>query len=145
MSRISVFPQEITIQKGSTYFYQTGIAQMYAETAISAHNNAKDIGIHSSPYISTDKWNSWNDWRSVWNNLRNDNYFSIKMLYYEIFNCARKSSESSHGFITNNDLYKFYNFTDRQIQSVFSYYNGEASYGEEVLEYYHIFKQYNNY
>ena len=115
----------------------TGLGQMFAATGISAHNNAINIGLLTdSSYMSAEDWHVCNE---MWYRLFEDNDFAIKMVYYEIFNCARKNNESS---------YDFFEYSSPQIKALLSRYNGSGTeaqqYGNEVYEYYLIFSEFND-
>ncbi|MDR0325315.1 MAG: InlB B-repeat-containing protein, partial [Oscillospiraceae bacterium] len=113
----------------------TGLGQMFARTGISAHNNAIQIGLLNSSYLSAE---NWKDRKQMWDELRADDGFSIKMVYYELFNCASKNGESS---------LDFFNYSASQLKALLARYNGSGAdatqYGNEVYEYYLIFSQYN--
>ena len=115
----------------------TGLGQIFAETGISAHNYARDIYLLNSSFLSFDNLRHRKD---MWYGLHEDNAFNIKMVYYEIFNCAHKNGEATRDF---------FRYSESQIKALLARYNGSDSaattYGNEVYEYYCIFNQYNYY
>lgn len=113
----------------------TGIGQMYGWVAINAHNLAVDNGLISErKYLA----NYWGDIDLFWNKIRDDNEFAVKMVALEMYHCALDSGLS----------YDFFRFTDDEIKSTLSRYNGTGDkaveYGNECFEYYLVFKKYSN-
>lgn len=78
------------------------------------------------------------DLSTMWNSLHNDQDFNIRMVYYEVLNCANKTSQPN--------IY-LWDYSVSQIKAILARYNGTnedaAQYGNEVYEYYLIFKEYN--
>jgi len=115
----------------------TGYGQIFARTAIGALNHANNIGIPTGlgPLDDSD----WLQVYSMWSNLCYDQGYNIQMVYYEVLNCANKTSQPN---------YNFFEYNTTQKKAILSRYNGTNSaatqYGEDVYKYFLIFSQYNN-
>ena len=114
----------------------TGYGQIFAKTAIGALNNANELGINTG--MSSMDESSEEDLSTMWNSLHNDQDFNIRMVYYEVLNCANKTLQPN--------IY-LWDYSENQIKAIFTRYNGTnedaVQYGNEVYEYYLIFKEYN--
>lgn len=112
----------------------TGLGQMFAWVAINAHNLAINKGLISGAYYNA---NDWHDCEYVWNKLRNDNNFAIKMTTLEMYHCADYAGVCG----------SLFHCTESQIKSILARYNGTGNdatdYGNECYEYYKIFKKYS--
>ena len=112
----------------------TGIAQIFAATAINAYNNAIDRQI-----ITGTKYTYEKDRAEVWKKLHEDDEFNIYMCVLNLINCAYYHSYDNIYFNYNADQYKH----------VFTRYNEETSnisdYGNDCYNYFLIFSKYNNY
>lgn len=114
----------------------TGLGQIFAETAIGANNMAVNKGIIKNKYYNN---NDWHDMWDMWSKLKEDNSFNIKMVTLEIINCA----------IKKNLPEKIINYSESQMKSLLSRYNGTGNdallYGEECYSYYLLFRRFNQY
>ncbi len=112
----------------------TGYGQIFARTAIGALNHARSLGIYSGQNLDSSKWQ---DVWSVWKQLYNNQTYNLRAVYYEILNCAQKTSQPN---------YSFFKYNTTQTKAILSRYNGTGTaaqeYGEEVYEYYLIFSEY---
>lgn len=124
------------VESGARADSSTGYGQIFATTAIGALNNANSIGINTG--MSSMDASNEDDLSDMWNDLHTDQNFNIKMVYYEVLNCANKTSQPN--------IY-LWDYSESQIKAILARYNGTgdeaAQYGDEVYEYYLIFKEYN--
>lgn len=112
----------------------TGIAQIFAATAIRARNWALGQGL-----ITGDPLNG-NDWHVVyntWNSLHDDGNYNVSTVPYVLFEGAAQLG------ITGLRL----NYTETELRQIFSRYNGTGEgaelYGRELHGVYLIFEDHN--
>ena len=111
----------------------TGICQIYAKTAIEAHNFAVTKKLINENNLSTDKEE---DVKNMWYKLYFDKDFNIKMGTLNLLNCANDK----------NIKYE-YDTDESNIKRILERYNGK---GKDAIEYaernyglYKIFEKYN--
>lgn len=116
----------------------TGIAQIFAKTAINALNNARARGFISlsEPYDFNDYEDAW----YVWNRMRSNDDYSIDCCALVILDCQYEfSSEIPYS--------EFFDYSAGKIKRILARYNGTndkaTEYGEACYEYYEIFKAAN--
>ncbi len=111
----------------------TGICQIYARTAIAAHNHAVDKGLISGKELST---TVKNDVKNMWFKLYLDGDFNIKMGTLNLLKCAKDK----------NIKYE-YDTDESNIKRILERYNGTGKKAEEYAErnygLYKIFEKYN--
>ena len=127
---------DLLVSSGINEDSSTGYGQIFASTAIQALNFVNSIGM-TTGMASMDVSNP-EDIKQMWNNLHNDQYFNIKMVYYEVLNCTNKTCQPNR---------LLWEYTESQIKAVLSRYNGTGDaakqYGDEVYQYYLIFDSFN--
>lgn len=116
----------------------TGIAQIFAKTAIKALNNARTRGFISlsEPYDFNDYEDAW----YVWDRMRSNDDYSIDCCALVILDCQYEfSSEIPYS--------EFFDYSAGKIKRILARYNGTndkaTEYGEACYEYYEIFKAAN--
>lgn len=111
----------------------TGICQIYARTAIAAHNHAVKEGLISGKELSTTDKNAV---KNMWFKLYLDGDFNIKMGTLNLLYCAWQK----------NGSYK-YDTDESNIKRILERYNGKGKDAEEYAErnygLYKIFEKYN--
>lgn len=111
----------------------TGLGQIFAKTAINAHNFCVKDGVLSG--ISYD-YDNWKDREKVWYNLKDDKEYNIQYVGLVLYHAAD---------LVNVD--NLYNLTSGDVKKVLARYNGTNSsaknYGSLVYKYYRLFNQYN--
>lgn len=111
----------------------TGLGQIFAKTAINAHNFCIKDGVLSSiPY----DYDNWKDRKKVWYNLKDDEKYNIQYVGLVLYHAA--------DMVNVNNLY---NLKSEDAKKVLARYNGTNSsakaYGGIVYKYYKLFNQYN--
>ncbi|WP_295093519.1 RICIN domain-containing protein [Ruminococcus sp.] len=106
----------------------TGLAQIFAATAIKTNNWAVENGI-----ICGNTYNLLLDKKNVWTKLKDDNNYNISMVPLILMWGVR-----DRGFGTN-----YYNYSVAQMKKMLSIYNGDDGYGEEIYPCYETFRKYN--
>lgn len=115
----------------------TGLAQIFASTAIQALNHADDRGLYSpeKQYNSED----WRDVEEVWNKLNTDPDFNIMCCALVILDCQ-------YEFEATLPYAEFFDFSESQTKKIIARYNGSGEndgYAQVTYEYFKLFKEYN--
>lgn len=112
----------------------TGLGQIFAKTAINAHNFCIADGVLSGIKYN---FNNWKDREKVWYNLKDDRKYNIQYVGLVLYHAA--------DMVNVNNLY---NLKPEEAKKVLARYNGTnssaQSYGKVVYKYYKLFNQYNS-
>jgi len=116
----------------------TGIAQIFANTAIHALNNADDRGfLDLAERYDPQKWQ---DVWATWSSMHYNTDVSIRNCALVILNCQYEFSEIC-------PYWSFYSYNNTQIKKILARYNGygdEAqAYGEDCFEFFSLFREVN--
>lgn len=122
-----------TMPLGYRHDSSTGLGQIFAKTAIAAHNFAVLSKIISDRLYN---YSNYNDKKTMWFNLKDNDEFNLKyilyVLVYEASNLAYNNS--------------YFTYTENQIQKLLTKYNGTGDsaneYGRECFGWYAIFNKY---
>lgn len=112
----------------------TGYCQIFANTAIDAHNNAVDMQL-----ISENKYDkqNWRDVYQVWSKLKGDSEYNIKVATLVLI----------HNAVILGINKSTYEYNESEIKGVFEKYNGSGDeavdYANKVYNLYVIFEKYN--
>ena len=116
----------------------TGIAQIFAKTAINALKNARARGFISlsEPYDFNDYEDAW----YVWDRMHSNDDYSIDCCSLVILDCQYEfSSEIPYS--------EFFDYSAGKIKRILARYNGTndkaTEYGEACYKYYEILKAVN--
>ena len=111
----------------------TGLGQIFAKTAINAHNFCIKDGVLAG---DTYDYNDWKDRKEVWYNLKDDDKYNIQYVGLVLYHAA--------DMVNVDNLYKL---NSEEAKKVLARYNGTNSnaktYGGIVYKYYRLFNQYN--
>jgi hypothetical protein len=112
----------------------TGIAQIFAATAIRAHNWAVQSSLIPGNALNGDDWHVVED---VWNSLHDDGTYNVGAVPLVLFEGANQVG------ITGQRL----DYTDTELRAIFARYNGTGpgaeQHGREVFGVYQIFDSFN--
>ncbi|MGP3953007.1 hypothetical protein [Streptomyces sp. 7N604] len=113
----------------------TGVAKIFAKTAIRARNHAIGLGLIPEPPLNIDDWHVvWDVWQRLFRDER-----------YNVSTVPLVHIHSAHLIgVKNPDRLRF---SDDETRDVLARYNGEgdeaAEYGRRALDLYRIFEKYN--
>jgi hypothetical protein len=117
----------------------TGLGQIFASTAIEAHNAGIKRGDMRGELID---YNDWRQREKTWNDLR-DEKTNILYVGLVLKHKAEKLNEDE-----GLQIKELTSATDYQLERIHARYNGfgdkAAEYGKETKHYHDIFAQYNN-
>ncbi|WP_432944218.1 glycoside hydrolase domain-containing protein [Kribbella sp. CA-253562] len=112
----------------------TGIAQIFAATAIRGRNWAYNEGLIPGPPLNGEDWHVV---EQVWNSLHDDGTYNVASVPLVLFEGAENVG------ITGRRL----DYTDDELKAIFARYNGSGEgaqmHGREVFGVYQIFESYN--
>ncbi|GAA4131541.1 glycoside hydrolase domain-containing protein [Actinomadura keratinilytica] len=112
----------------------TGVAQIFAGTAIAARNHAVDVHLISEPRLDGNDWHVM--WR-VWKRLRDDDDYNVSTVPLVLVHAAHlvgvKTSPLRYNAAETADVLARYNGTG----------SDAAAYGRRARDFYLIFEKYN--
>jgi hypothetical protein len=119
---------------GSDSASSTGIAQIFAKTAIRARNWAVSQGLISGANLDAEDWHVM---QKVWTSLHDDGNYNISTVPLVLFQGGTEVG------VTGQRL----TYSDDDIRKLFARYNGVGAdsdhYGAELFGVYQIFDSYN--